>query len=188
MAKPGRKPLPDGEKKADRQALKKERTRFSSEELACYASGSGALSFTWQSYDHASGNRISTGRPVTLEDARRWMGTSDRATHLVRQNWKLWGGSGGGPLLVADIERIGLNTLRVRDNQYIYAIDQTDPFYRRDGEVRSVSLMLTREGNEYRNIGLLSSVAFFLNHEKDLELYPPEPFTYEVSHEDLDGS
>jgi hypothetical protein len=90
--------------------------------------------------------------------------------------------------LVADIERVGPNTLRVRDKEYSYTIGPTHPFYENSDEVRPDSLFMQDqlepdkyEHHLYKNLGLLSSTTFFLNHEKDLHLYPPESFTYEVS-------
>lgn len=191
----GRKKMPAGTTQAEKNALKRELKRPSRgpEELTIYASGCGALSFCWQAEERTPAGitqRIATGRPVTMDDARTFMRTHRRGHELVQDGWKLWGGS-GGPYAIAPVERTGPDTIKMGDGLYRYTIDQTDPFYIRDKEVRQVSLRLEILDEAFadlpiglrsvKNWGTLSSAAFFLTHEKDIAAQPPETFTYEVA-------
>jgi hypothetical protein len=190
----GRKKMEPGTTKGDRAALKaefKRMPRLGPEELSIYGGGSGGLSFVWQTMDHERNSRIATGRTVTMDDARGFLSSTERGQKLVKDGWLLWNGDGGGPMVIAPVERTGPNTIKMGDTEYTYYIDQTDPFYRRDGEVRQASITLTYHqvnekydidvpDREVKNIGTLSQAAFFLTHEKDLMARPPESFLYQV--------
>jgi hypothetical protein len=145
----GRKRMEPGTTQADKNALRKEfkKPRRGLDELVIYASGNGSLSFVWQAEERTGSEtpqRIATGRRVTMDEARHYMRTTSRGNDLVRDGWVLWGGSGAGePCIIAPVERTGPDTIKMGDRQYTYHIDQTDPFYIRDKEIRQVSLSLT---------------------------------------------
>lgn len=191
----GRKRIDPNMTQAEKAKIKadfKRMPRLSGEEICCYASGSGALSFVWQAMDHSRGSRIATGRKVTMEDARRWLSSTKRGGELLAKGYRLWDRY-GQPTLIGPVERVNENTLRIDGQTYYYHVNQADPFYVKDGEVRQSSLRLvaTEADHEYlgerehlrevRNLNMLASAAYFLTNEKAIAENPPEEFTYQVA-------
>lgn len=159
-------------------------------ELKAYASGSGALSFCWQEKDHRTNQTIATGRTVTMNEARDYLANRKRAEHLRAKGWKVWDSGCGGPVLVPNMERTGPDTIRMDGKEYKYIHNQADPFFIRDGDIRAAALRVTfrleaegyepEEDREVKNLGTLSSIAYFLRNEKGMQERPPESVTYNV--------
>lgn len=143
-----------------------------SETLRCYASGDGALHFTWI----AGG--VATGRPVTGAEAQAWL-DSPNENHLRDAGWRVVM-IGTRPILVAPVARINENTLSLRGRNYEYTIDQSNIFWQRDRHVMQSCLSLVTKDDDgqpvnVRNVSTIACIAHFLNYEKVLASQPIEP-------------
>lgn len=152
--------------------------------LHCYASGDGALHFTWT--DKKTG--CASGKKVTGAQATKFLARKDE-THLRLSGWFPMPEHGTGPywVLVKWIERTAPDTVRMlmwdgEDrgadkinslHSFTYEHDSTDWAYVRDGNVRSTALKVTSPCEEMpggiievQNWSILHSLAYFLTHEK----------------------
>jgi hypothetical protein len=137
------------------------RDEKTNEDLVCYASGNGSLSFCWVRGGNA------TGRKVTVADAKGYLET-DRV--LREKNYRVCCVDGVHPIVVAPVKRVSAQCLELDGRQYNYTINKGDLFYQRDNEVREVSLYLyaVEDAYQVRNLNTISAIVFFLNHEKTL--------------------
>lgn len=142
--------------------------------LSCYAPGDGALAFVWVD---AETNQCST-RKVTPSVVRKFQ-KHRASTHLHKHRVV---NINGQIRLVAAITRIGPNTVRFErefENDTIeltYTVKPNPPF---PDNIRTTELTATTvkdlDGNgpqtyEVCHHSTLASLAFFLNHEKELTL------------------
>jgi hypothetical protein len=85
------------------------------EQLKCYASGDGALHFSYVENDKA------TGRKVTLEDAENYLKNDPDSSVLRAAGWRAII-LDSQPVLVAKIFRVNENTLNLDGQEFRYNI------------------------------------------------------------------
>jgi hypothetical protein len=138
------------------------------ETLKCYASGDGALHFTWLAGDKA------TGRTVTLAEAQAFLDSPD-GEHLKEKGWRVVVLNRVHPVLVADVRRLNDDTLIFEGREYVYSHDTTNVFWTRDRYVQDHCLSLMSEKViEVRNCNTRAAIRHFLNNEKWLAPVVPD--------------
>lgn len=133
------------------------------EDLKCYASGNGALSFCWIRNGNGS------GRHVTVADAKAYL-ASDEAKSLRESGDRVCCVDGKNPILVAPVKRVSPDILELNGKRYSYVINRGDLFFQRDNHVREVSLYLksVEHGIDVKNLNTIMACVFFLNNERTL--------------------
>ena len=133
--------------------------------LNCYASGDGALHFTWMmpQYPHSS-----SCRKVKRWHILRFFRTKE-GKRLANQGWKLYNINTFWQL-VKKVDRKNKNTLCMDGECYTYKIDPLSP--RDKGHVWDCDFTVYGK-NKYRkfevkNWSIRACLLFFLNHEKEL--------------------
>lgn len=125
--------------------------------LVCYASGNGALHFTWCWGDTANSER------VTLGEVERYLETA-AAKHLRENGWRPayinqhW-------CLIADIKRTGEDTVTVRGKEYRYRLlsDRVES----PGSYHQIIVTTEDHGHtfEVKHLSTVCSILHFLQHE-----------------------
>lgn len=142
--------------------------------LSTYASGDGALHFTWID---ANNQCDSTG--ITRSIALRYLRQNVDAKHLKQDGWKVWTRH-GRPVLVGPVERVNDNTLLVKGDRMTYSIkDVNDSWWVKEHLLRDYNLDLQFRHPELglikvRSISARIGVCHFLTHERELKENPPE--------------
>jgi hypothetical protein len=142
--------------------------------LRCYASGSGALSFTWLDENCIK----ATGRPVTNEDVAEYMQTED-GLRLSAEKWE-HKVVHGQHLLVKKVERVSENMVRVAQKdgtweEFRYEIDQNNIFWTRDKHIIDSAIKIEWFFNDLNdwhrlvNVGMRDEIIYFLNNEAILK-------------------
>ena len=144
--------------------------------LHCYASGDGALHFTWSGMEHPY---PATGRPVKRWHVLRYL-RSKEGRRLAGQGWKPYFINGFWQL-VRTVVRKNKNTLCVGGEVrecYTYTVSPPSPS-RRNGEIWSCDFKVWAKSYkelrpiygpkfEVKNLSIRAVLLYFLNHEKEL--------------------
>jgi hypothetical protein len=134
-------------------------------QLVSYASGNGALSFTWLK------NNNFTGRKVTLADVKRFLANPKNAHYSKYRIYRM----GGQFMLAAYVVRVDDTTLQIGDGIYHYKVEgelfQVGP--NRFGEFNtSFTFDIDHDGSKrefaLKNVNNIMALLFFLNNEEEL--------------------
>jgi hypothetical protein len=142
--------------------------------LRCYASGTGALSFTWLDENCIK----ATGRKVTPEDVAEYMKSED-GQRLAADKWE-HKVVHGQHLLVKKVERVSENVVRIAQKdgtweEFKYEIDQNNIFWTRDKLIVDNNIKIEWFFNDLNdwhrlvNLSMRFEIIFFLNNEAALK-------------------
>ena len=131
-------------------------------ELHCYASGDGALHFSW-----VNPKGIASGAKVTEGEVRAYLNL-EAAKHLRERGWRpfcLW----GQWCLIADVRRLGPNKLQYEGTEYAYSVDgEVTTCTQQNYHRLTITFVRDEEPFEVRNLSVKAAITHYLTYEEEI--------------------